>query len=153
MWWLGGMAVMLLAVRPAVLAQLQGLARVQMLHAVLKRFFVGVWASVIVILVTGVHLYGMGASAAAQAKRVIVAAGGTASGALLPLGWNVMLGVGLLIMLIYAHIYFAGFKKLSRAVQAADVPAAAGALARMHPLILANLGLGLLAVAAVKLLR
>jgi uncharacterized membrane protein len=153
LWWLGGMGTMLFAVRPAVLAELHSEARIRLLLAVLTRFFWGVWASVVVILLTGLHLYGAGASAAAQARRVVVAAGGTAQSMLLPLGWNVMMALGILMMLIFAHIYFAGFRKLKRAVAAGDVPSGAAALAKMHPFIVANFGLGLAAVAAVKLLR
>jgi uncharacterized membrane protein len=153
LWWLGGMGVMIYAVRPAVLAQLDSAPRLKLMAAILQRFFMGVWISVVVILASGLHLYGAGAMAASQARKIVVAAGGTPSASLLPLGWNLMLGIGALMMLIFAHIHFAGFRKMHKALGAGDNPGAAAALAKMHPFILANFGLGLLAVAAVKLLR
>jgi uncharacterized membrane protein len=152
-WWLGGMGVMLWCVRPVVLAQFSGEPRLKLLHAVLRRFFHGVWASVLLILATGLHLYGAGAAAAAHARRIVVAAGGTPAAGLLPLGWNLMMGIGLVMMLLFAHIYFAGFRKLDRALATNDTPAAANALAKMHPFIVANFCLGIAAVAAVKLLK
>ncbi len=152
-WWLGGMGVMLYAVRPAVLAQLDSAPRLKLMAAVLKRFFLGVWASVAVILATGLHLYGAGAMAASQARKIVLAAGGTPSAGLLPLGWNLMMGIGFLMMLLFIHIYVAGFRKMDKALGAGDNPAAAAALAKMHPFVVANFALGLLAVAAVKLLK
>ncbi len=150
--WLGGMTVLLVAVRPPVLAQLEGAPRVKLLAAVLQRFFVAVWASAATLLATGGTLYAQGASAAAAARRATVAAGGAWQGSLLPLGWNVMMGLGLLMMLLFAHLYFAHFKKLQRAVAAGDTPAAAFQLAKIHPLVLTNFALGWLAIAAIKLL-
>ena len=147
------MAVMIFAVRPALLAQLQGAQRLGLMVAVLKRFYAGVSVSVLLILATGLHLYGAGTSAAVQARKAIVAAGGSASGTLLPLGWHVMLGLGVAMMLIYGHIYFAGFRKLQRAHDAGDLPGAAHAAEGMHKMVVLNFALGVIAVAAVKLLK
>jgi uncharacterized membrane protein len=149
--WLGGMTVMIFAARPAVLAQLHGTDRVQLLAAILQRFFALVWVSIAVILASGLWMYGVGTKAAVAARRAS-ASTDAAQGMLLPLGWNIMLGLGLLMMLLFAHLYFAHFKKLQRAVAAADTAAAAAQLAKIHPLVLVNFALGWVAVAAVKLL-
>lgn len=150
--WLGGMGAMILAVRPAVLALVQPPLRLQLMAAILRRFFALVWVSVALLFATGIHLYGAGAAAAGGARRALAASGTVVSGPLLPLGWHVMLGIGVVMFAIYGHIYFAGFKKLNRAVDASDMPAAAKALASIHPMIVANFTLGWIAIAAVKLL-
>jgi uncharacterized membrane protein len=149
--WLGGMTILIFAARPAVLESLHGAERVQLLSAMLQRFFVLVWVSIAVILASGLWMYGVGTKAAVAARRASASADAV-QGMLLPLGWNIMLGLGVLMMLIFAHLYFAHFKKLQRAVTANDAAAGAAQLAKIHPLVLVNLALGWLAVAAVKLL-
>jgi uncharacterized membrane protein len=70
-----------------------------------------------------------------------------------PLGWNLMLVLGVVMMLIFGHIYFAGFKKYKRAVAAGEWPAAAKAAGLIHKMVIANFVLGWLAIAAVRLVR
>jgi uncharacterized membrane protein len=149
-YWLGGMTLMLLAVRPAAFAQLEGAVRLGLLVDALRRFFGGVWVSIAVLLGTGVAMYGHGAAASAAARRAAAAAGQPATGALLPLGWNLMLGIGVVMMLIFAHLYFAHFRKAQRALAAADHAQAAAQLARIHPLVVTNCLLGWLGVLAVR---
>jgi hypothetical protein len=62
-----------------------------------------------------------------------------------------MLGIGLLMCAIFAHIHFAPFRRLKGAVAAADWPAAGRAMAQIHPLVVLNFLLGWLAVTAVRL--
>ena len=51
--WMGGMAFMLFALRPAAHAQLQPPLRLQLLAEVLRRFFALVVLSIVVLLATG----------------------------------------------------------------------------------------------------
>jgi uncharacterized membrane protein len=148
--WLGGMTVMLLAVRPAAFERLEGPARVGMLVETLRRFFFSVWVSIAVLLASGVAMYGQGAAAAADARRAVVAAGGTPAQALVPLGWNLMMGIGVAMMLIFAHLYFAHFRKAQRALASGDAPTSAAQLSRMHPLIVTNCALGWAAVIVIR---
>ncbi len=136
--WLGGMTFMLFALRPALIAQLQGQARLELLGLVLKRFFAIVLGAIAVLLLTGLHLYGAGAKAVGMAS--------------IPLGWHLMAGLGLTMILLFGHIYFAGFKGLKRAVDAANWPLAAAKAAQIHKLVVVNFGLGWAAVIAVRLL-
>ena len=53
--WLGGMVFVLTSLRPVAIAQLQPSARLTLLSAVLVRFFMLVWASVVALLLTGLH--------------------------------------------------------------------------------------------------
>jgi len=133
--WLGGMALVIFALRPVAIARLTPPDRLPLLSAVLARFFVVVWLSIAVLLASGLWML-----SGADMK-------------LAPKGWHAMSGIGLLMCLIFAHIWFAPFRRLKAAVLAADWPVAARALGQIHPLVLTNFALGWLAVAAVVIWR
>lgn len=129
--WMGGMAFILLAMRPAALALLQPPMRPQFLLATLQRFFPLVWLSIAVILATGL---------------VIMLQVGFAQS---PIGWHAMFGIGLVMMAVFAHIFFAPFKRARRAAALQDWPSAGRALEQIHPLVILNFTLGWIAIAAV----
>ena len=133
--WLGGMAFALFALRPAAAAQLQPQARLPLLAAMLGRFFLLVWICIAVLAVSGVALL-RGAPPGAA-----------------PLGWHVMAGLGTLMFLVFAHLYFAPFRRLRQAVAAADWPAAATRMGQIAVLVQLNFVLGWCAIAAVVALR
>lgn len=141
--WMGGMAFMLLALRPAALAVMDPQSRARLMGAVWQRFFLIVIVSIVALFTTGTNLY-------TTAFRAAKAATGSGS---VPLGWNLMLVIGIVMMLIFGHIYFAGFGKFKRAVAAAEWPVAAKAAAQVQTLVMANFVLGWLAIAAVRLVR
>jgi uncharacterized membrane protein len=136
--WLGGMTFMLFALRPALIEQLVGEQRIRLLALVLKRFFAIVLGAIAVLLLTGLHLYGAGAKAVGMAS--------------IPLGWHLMAGLGIAMILLFGHIYFGGFRGLKRAVDAADLPAAAAKATQIHKLVVVNFVMGWAAVIAVRLL-
>ena len=72
---------------------------------------------------------------------------------LAPKGWHAMSGLGLLMCLIFAHIWFAPYRQLRRALAQADWAQAGQALTRIHPLVVTNFCLGWLAIAAVIIWR
>lgn len=129
--WLGGMALIILALRPVVIAQMAPPERLALLSSVLSRFFVMVWISIALILISGFWMLSV-----TDMK-------------LAPQGWHAMSGLGLLMCLIFAHIWFAPFRRLKAAVLSADWPAAGKALGQIHPWVVANFVLGWLAVLAV----
>jgi uncharacterized membrane protein len=132
--WIGGMAFMMLALRPAVAAQLQPPVRLPLMADVLRRFFVVVWTSIAVLLPTGLYmLFSTGMKGA-------------------PVGWHLMLGIGLVMTLLFGHIYFSPWRRMRTAVAAADWPEAGKRLGQITLLAKVNLGLGWLAIAAVLLL-
>ena len=141
--WLGGMTFMLFALRPAALATLEAQSRAQLMGQVWRRFFALVLAAIVVLFATGTHLY-------TQTFRAARLATGEGS---VPLGWNVMLVLGLSMMLIFGHIYFAGFKKYTRAIAAGEWPLAAKAAGLIHTMTVINFSLGWAAIVAVRLLR
>lgn len=132
--WLGGMAFMLAALRPSLPLVEPPPQRLALLAAVLRRFFVLVWVSIAVLLASGFYMFG---HAGAQAA---------------PLGWHLMSGIGVLMMLIFGHIYFALYRPLLRAVAAADWPQGARRAHLIARLVLVNFVLGWLALAALRLL-
>lgn len=133
--WLGGMALLLLALRPVVIAQMAPPERITLMSAVLSRFFVMVLISIFLLLASGFWMLSM-----ADMK-------------LAPKGWHAMSGLGTLMCFIFAHIWFVPFRRLKAAVLNADWPVAAKALGQIHPLVVVNFSLGWLAVLAVVIWR
>lgn len=133
--WIGGMAFAVLALRPAVNAHLQPPQRLPLMVQILRRFFVVVALSIVVLLATGVPLLLQVRDAAA------------------PRGWHAMAGLGVLMILVFGHLWFAPWRRLQRAAGAQDWPAAGKAMNQIVLAVKINLGLGWLAIAAVLLWR
>ena len=133
--WLGGMAFMLWALRPVATAQLQPPARLPLLAGVLTRFFLVAWISVGLLALTGATMLG-----SVGMKNA-------------PVGWHLMMGIGLLMFAIFGHLYFGPFSRMKKAVAQADWPQAGKQVARIHPLVVLNFALGWLAIAAVLFLH
>jgi uncharacterized membrane protein len=141
--WMGGMTFMLFALRPAAVASIEAQPRAVLMGQVWQRFYVWVLVAVVVLFGTGTHLY----SSTFRAARLATGNGSV------PLGWNVMLVLGVTMMLVFGHIFFAGFKKYRRAIAAAEWALAAKAGGLIHKMTLLNFTLGWLAIVAVRLLR
>ena len=133
--WIGGMAFLMLALRPVVHEQLAPPVRLPLMIRVLGRFFAVVWVCIAVLLATGLPPF-----MAVGMKNA-------------PLGWHYMLGLGLLMMLIFAHIFFGPYRRLKAAVAAADWPEGGKRIRQIVLLAKLNLGLGWVAIGAVILLR
>lgn len=133
--WMGGMAFVVIALRPVLGTQLQPPQRLQLMVAVLRRFFAVVTASIAVLLATGVPLLL------------------DVPGAQAPRGWHAMAGLGVLMMLVFGHIWFAPWRRAQRAVAAQDWPEGGKRMNQIALLVKVNLGLGWLAIAAVLLWR
>ena len=132
--WMGGMTLVLLALRPAALRVLQPPLRQQLLLQVLRGFFPLVWLSIALLLGSGAWaLASVGMAAAAP-------------------GWHAMLGIGLVMTAVFAHIYFAPYRRACRAAREARWPEVGAALQRIHRLVQLNFVLGWLAIALVLLL-
>jgi uncharacterized membrane protein len=134
--WVGGMFFAYMTLRPAAAALLEPAQRLPLWQATLSRFFTWVWLAVALIVVS-------------SAWMMILLGGMTGVGAYV----HVMLAIGVVMMAIFAHVYFAPFKRLTRAVQTQDWPAGATALAQIRKLVGFNLILGLLTVAVAILGR
>ena len=126
--WVGGMFFAHFALRPAAAEVLQPPQRLPLLAAALGRFFKWVALSIALILISGVAI-------------MILFLG---NGARLGPHIHAMTTLGLIMMLIFGHIRFAGFKRLLAAVAAQDWSAGAAAMAQIRRLVLVNLVLGLI---------
>ena len=128
--WVGGMFFAYMALRPAAAELLEAPQRLPLWAATLKRFFGWVWLAVALILLSG---FGM-----------IAVYGGFAA-----VRWNVhaMFVLGLFMMGIFAHVYFASFARLCRFVAAQEWKSAGAALGQIRMLVGTNLLLGLLTIA------
>ena len=69
-----------------------------------------------------------------------------------PLGWHLMLGLGLLMSAVFLYVYIHLYPKLCQGCDAQDWPAAARALDRIRHMIEVNLALALLTIASAVLL-
>jgi uncharacterized membrane protein len=127
--WVGGMFFAHQMLRPAM-APLEAAPRLQLWRRVFARFFPWAWASVAALLLSG---FGM----------VIWGLGGFAAiGAYI----QVMMGLGIVMMLAFAHLYFAPWRRFRSAVDRGDFPAAARPLAQIRRIVTFNLVLGLIVV-------
>ena len=97
--WVGGMFFAYMALRPAAAKILEPPARLQLWVQVFKLFFLWVWLSIITLLITGYWmLFGVFGGFANAGMHI-----------------HIMNGAGLLMVLIYLHVFFAPYRKLRHA--------------------------------------
>lgn len=133
--WVGGMFFAYVCLRPVAAAQFQPPQRLPLWAEVFARFFPWVWAAVVAILVSGLGML----------LRVGFAGA--------PPYWHAMLALGIVMMLIFFHVFFAPYRRLRRAVEAGDWPAGGAALNQIRQLVGTNLLLGALTIATATLGR
>ncbi|HTH94982.1 MAG TPA: CopD family protein [Rhodocyclaceae bacterium] len=126
--WIGGMFFAYVCLRPAGML-LEPPQRLPLMHAALGRFFQVVLVIVIVVLISG--LFMMARVGFADA----------------PKGWHWMMTSGIVMMLIFGHIYGAGWRRLGRAIAASDWVAGGVAMHSIRRLVGINLLLGILTIA------
>lgn len=128
--WVGGMFFAYMVLRPVAAGLLDAPQRLALWAQVFAQFFTWVWFAIITLLLTG---YGM----------LFAFFGGMAAA---PIYIHIMQGAGLLMMLIFAHVYFAPYRRLRQAVAAQDWPEGGRRLGQIRQLVGINLMLGLLVV-------
>lgn len=128
--WLGGMVFAHFALRPAAMQLLEPPARLPLMAQAMGRFFRLVLFAVVAIVLSG---------------GLLLARVGMAQA---PVGWHVMLALGLVMATIFAFIVARLYPALRTAVTAQQWPVAAGCLNRIRGLVIFNLWLGFLAVAS-----
>ncbi|HTW52025.1 MAG TPA: CopD family protein [Stellaceae bacterium] len=124
--WVGGMFFAYVVLRPAA-GPLDAPARLALWHRVFSGFFPWVFAAVILLLISGFTLF----------------LGGYAAGPHV----QAMMAIGIVMILIFLHLYFAPWKRFRAAITAGDNAAAAAQLNQIRTLVLVNLILGLVNVA------
>ncbi len=129
--WVGGMFFAYVALRPVAAAQLEPPARLTLWAGVFKVFFPWVFAAIVTLLLSGYWM-------------VLSFYGGFDA---VGMHVHLMIWAGYVMMLLFFHVFFAPFKRLKRAVAAADWPAGARSLAQIRVLIGINLSIGLVVIA------
>jgi uncharacterized membrane protein len=127
--WVGGMFFAYIALRPVAAAQFEPPIRLRLWSAVFKRFFPWVIASIIALLGSGFWMISLLGGMAAIGIHV-----------------HIMLLIGIIMMLVFFHVYFGPFKKLNNSIITEDWPTGGTALNQIRKLILLNLALGLLVI-------
>lgn len=130
--WIGGMVFAHFFLRPAV-QTLEPPQRVALMHGVLERFLGAVAIAIVAVLTSGLGMIG----------AVSIGAGGAFS---MPLDWTIMATLGIVMMGIFAYIYFALLSRLEQAVAASDWPAGGLALASIRTWVGVNLLIGVVIV-------
>ena len=129
--WVGGMFFAYTVLRPSA-GPLAPQERLALMHRVFTRFFPWVWASIAVLLGSG---YGL----------ILIYYGGFSS---VGLHVHIMQGTGIVMMLLFAHLYFTPWRRFCHAVEMDALADAAGELDRIRRIVAVNLALGLLTVIA-----
>jgi uncharacterized membrane protein len=127
--WVGGMFFAYQILRPAV-GPLEPPTRLGLWGRVFSKFFVWVWAAVIVLPLTGYWMifdnYG--------------------SFAALPLSYHFMMGLGWVMVLLFLHLWFAPYARFRRALAAGDFSTAGTQINTIRRIVGINLLLGLINV-------
>lgn len=123
--WVGGMFFAHQMVRPSV-ASIDAPERLSLWRRIFQKFFTWVWICVVLLLLSGFAMQGIGIDG---------------------LFVHIMEGLGIIMMLAFAHLYFAPWRRFRRAVDAGDFAAAARQLNQIRRIVEFNLALGLIVVA------
>jgi uncharacterized membrane protein len=128
--WVGGMFFALAVLRPAS-GPLDAPARLGLWLRVFDRFFAWVFAAIGMLLLSGFAM-------------IISVLGGFAG---VRLYVNLMMAIGVVMVLLFLHLFFAPWKRFRAAMTAGDNAAAAAQLNQIRIIVTINLILGLVAAA------
>ncbi len=131
--WVGGMFFAYLCLRPVAAALFEPPQRLALWAGVFGRFFPWVWLAVALILASGLSMIS------------VIGWHGA------PMHWHLMLTIGIVMMMIFAHLYFSPYRRLGRALAAADWPGAGAALNQIRKMVGINLALGTVNIAIASL--
>lgn len=128
--WVGGMFFAYNALRPAAAQVLEPPLRLELWVQVFRRFFVWVWLSIAITLGTGYWMLFSYFGGFAGAGMHI----------------HIMHGGGILMVLIYLHVFFAPYNRLKQAVIVQDYPLAGAQLNMIRKMVGLNTVIGLLVI-------
>jgi uncharacterized membrane protein len=132
--WVGGMFFVYMVLRPSAAEVLEPPLRLTLWAKVFSKFFPWVWASIVVLFGTGYWM-------------VLNVFGGFSQ---VGIYVHVMHGLGIVMLLIFFHVYFAPYKRLKQFVAESNFPEAGKKLAQIRILIAINLCIGLIIIVVVK---
>ena len=128
--WVGGMFFAYMVLRPVTGVSLEPGARLVFWSKIFDRFFPWVWAAVVLLPATGYFM-------------VFKYLGGFAA---LGMDLHVMQGVGIVMIALFLHLYFAPYRRLKAAVAEEDWADGAKRLNQIRRIVGINTVLGLLLV-------
>jgi uncharacterized membrane protein len=128
--WVGGMFFAHQALRPAAVVLEPGL-RLVLWSRVLARFFAWVIAAIVLLLASG---FAMVSAVFGYFSRI-------------GLHIQLMMGIGILMMLLFFHLYFAPWRRFRAAVAREDWTEGGRQLSQIRTVVTINLVLGLIVVA------
>lgn len=124
--WVGGMFFAIMVLRLAA-GELEPPVRAPLWGRAFAKFFPWVWMSVILLPATGyLMIFGVW--------------GGFAG---LPMHIHIMHGLGLIMIAIYLHLWFAPYSRFKAALSAGEIPVAGAQLNKIRQLVTTNLVIGL----------
>lgn len=127
--WVGGMFFAYLILRPVAATHLEPPLRLNLWRHVFSRFFPWVWATILIIPITGIGLttpYGGFFQA--------------------PLHVHIMTLLGIIMISIFLHVFFAPFKRIKRCLDEDDMAGAAQQLNQIRRLVGTNTLIGLVTI-------
>ena len=128
--WVGGMFFAYMFLRPVAAMQLEPPLRLQLWVGVFKKFFPFVWLSLLFLPLTGyMMIFDIWGSMAST-----------------PLYVHIMNGLGIVMIFIYLHVYFAPFKRLKEAVIKQDWPEGGRNLNIIRKMVGINTMIGLIVI-------
>lgn len=133
--WVGGMFFAYFCLRPAAVQVLEPPQRLPLWAATFRSFFRIAAVAVVILLISGFALF-------LQVGFKFA-----------PLGWHLMMTLGLLMAGIFGHVYAVLYPRLSKHCAAAAWPAAATTLNSIRKMVGVNLLLALCTVASVLLIH
>jgi uncharacterized membrane protein len=126
--WVGGMFFAYMALRPVAASLLEPAQRLPLWSQTFARFFPWVWASVILLLGTGLWMVKAVFGGFGQVGVYV----------------HIMAGLGILMMLLFMHVFFGPYRRLKQALAADDLPEGGRRLSQIRLIIGINLALGII---------
>ncbi len=127
--WVGGMFFAYTVLRPAA-GPLDPGVRLPLWHRGLGQFFIWVWASIALLLISGFGMiFGYLGGFAAAGVHV-----------------HLMVGIGIIMMLLFTYLYFGPWRRFADAHAGGRLPEAGAELNRTRLIVAVNLLLGLATV-------
>ena len=127
--WVGGMFFAYVVLRPVAAAKLEPPARLTLWAGVFAGFFPWVWVCIAGVLGSGLWM-------------MFKVFGGFAA----PVYIHAMFGLGIVMMLIFMHVFSAPYQRLKKAVAAEDWPEGGRQLAQVRRLVGINTIIGVITI-------
>jgi len=128
--WVGGMFFAYVILRPTASEQLEPPIRLKLWVGIFRRFFPFVWVAVALLPITGYIMISVFYQGFEHAPKYI----------------HIMNGLGIVMFLLYMHVFFAPYKRLKLAVAVENWPEGGKRLNQIRILIGINTLIGLIVI-------